>query len=81
MTDHIPAVGSKAALTYWAKRTRESLRDAQAMAAQGDWALAVDLGTQAAGEAAEFDNAMRVYVDVKTAAAREARGIAARTQR
>lgn len=78
MTDRIPAMGSKAALAYWATRVRASLRDARAMADQGEWALAVDLGAQAAGEAGEFDNAMRVYVDVRTDAAREAREIDAR---
>ena len=59
MRTEIPADGTKAAVRYWAKRTRESLRLAEEAMQGGDFDSAEDFATQAAGEAGEYENAMR----------------------
>jgi hypothetical protein len=60
----IPAPGTKAACRYWAKRTRESLRDAEQEIQRGNLAFAEDLAIQASGEAADYAEAVRALADV-----------------
>jgi len=53
-----PARGTKAAVRYWAKRTRESLRYAEQLLREGDREFAYEVAEQASGEASEFHAAV-----------------------
>jgi hypothetical protein len=63
MMREAPTMGTKAAVRYWAQRTRESLRDAEAAVKRGDYGYADDVAMQASGEAAEFSEAVRALND------------------
>lgn len=63
-TKTIPANGTKAAVSYWATRTRETMRQAQRAAAGGNLQLAAILATDAAGEAGEFETAMAALAEL-----------------
>jgi hypothetical protein len=59
----IPANGTKAAVRYWAKRSRQSMRDAEWCMTRGHWAQANEYAMQAAGEASEMHTAMEALSD------------------
>lgn len=58
-TTTIPANGTKAAVAYWARRVRESLRDTERHVRDGNYGLAEVTATDAAGEAGELEIAAR----------------------
>lgn len=53
-----PREGTKAAVRYWAARTREAIRFADAMLADGDLEAAQMWATDASGCAGEYETAM-----------------------
>lgn len=67
MSDTIPADGTRAAVRYWAQRTREAFRNAEAMIKAEDWALAADWAAEAGGCGSEYQNAVDAYVATRRA--------------
>lgn len=59
----IPANGTKEAVNYWARRVRLGLTRTQSMLSVGALADAEQLSTDTAGEAGEFENAVKSYVE------------------
>ena len=64
-TETIPADGTKAAVRYWATRTREALREADAAAKDGDWHSARAWATDAAGCGGQYETAMAALADTE----------------
>jgi hypothetical protein len=64
LTDRTPPRdGTKLAITYWAARTREAMRFAEAMLAEGDVDSATSWANDAAGCAGEFETACQSYAE------------------
>lgn len=62
---NIPANGTRAAVTYWTRRTRESLRWSEQALDTGQLSHATELAMQAAGEASEREQAVIAYREAK----------------
>jgi hypothetical protein len=65
--NRIPENGTRAAVRYWAQRTREAFRTVDAALKADEFGVAADWAAEAGGCGSEYQNAVDAYVATRRA--------------